>query len=336
MQESTPLHGSIYVKILAKTLRDQGYSEQQIFAGSGLKAMDFEAQRPTAPFGKVAAFFENAAKLTGNDILGLENGIKRDFHLSGLISYVGTASPTVLDALKNIACYRRVFSDAIEMNVDSLAKDGRLIWSFRVPTTVERRQHVEFSGIGLLVSMRLCTNREIRPDIVTFRHSRNTNLQAFARSFGCKVLFDQRENCIQFKPSDLELNLVTADNELYSVLTEYCDIVLQSKSRNTSDLLIDVERAIADRLTIGEATQHHVAKTLGMSARTLSRRLAKEGTTFFKTVENLRHSLAQRYLSNSDLVLAEIAYLLGYSGLSSFNDAFKRWTGKTPGQYRGN
>lgn len=336
MQESTPLHGAIYVKLLAEELRGHGYSEQQIFADSGLNAKAFEDRRPTAPYAKVAAFFENAATLTDNDILGLENGIKRDFHLSGLVSYVGTASPTALDALNNISRYRRVFSDVVEMNVDSLAKNGRLVWSFRVSSAIERRQHVEFSAIGLLVALRQCTNREIRPDVVTFRHSRNTNLRAFARAFGCKVLFDQRENCIHFKPADLELHLVTADNELYAILTDYCDIVLQSKSRNTSDLLIEVERAIADRLTSGEATQHHVAKTLGMSARTLSRRLAKEETTFFRTVENLRHSLAQQYLSNSDLVLAEIAYLLGYSGLSSFNDAFKRWTGKTPGQYRDN
>lgn len=334
MQESTPLHGAIYVKILAEELRGQGYTEQQIFVGSGLSAKSFEDRRPSAPFGKVAAFMENAAKLTNNDILGLQQGIKRDFHLSGLISYVGTASPTALDALKNIARYRRVFSDAIELNVDTLRKNGRLVWYFKVPSAIKRRQHVEFSAIGLLVSLRQGTNRDLCPEVVTFRHSRNTNLAAFARAFGCKVLFNQRENCLQFKAADLELPFVTADNELYAVLTEYCEIVLQEKSRNVSDLLVQVERAIADQLTTGEATQDHIAKALGMSSRTLSRRLAKEETTFFKTVEGLRRSLAECYLSNSDLVLAEIAFLLGYSGLSSFNDAFKRWTGKTPGQYR--
>lgn len=334
MQESTPLHGAIFAKILAEELRGQGYTEQQIFAGSGLNSKSFEGRRPSAPFGKVAAFMENAAKLTDNDIIGLQQGAKREFHLSGLISYVGGASPTALDALRNIARYRQVFSDAVEMNVDTLRQNGRLVWSFKVPSAIKRRQHVEFSAIGLLVSLRKGTNREIWPELVTFRHSRKTNLAAFARSFGCDVLFNQRENSIQFKTSDLELSLVTADNDLYMVLTDYCEIVLQDKSRNTSDLLVQVECAIADRLTTGKATQDHIAKSLGMSPRTLSRRLAKEETTFFKTVEGLRRSLAECYLANSDLVLAEIAFLLGYSGLSSFNDAFKRWTGKTPGQYR--
>lgn len=334
MQESTPLHGAIYAKILAEELRGRGYTEQQIFAGSGLSARSFKDRRPSAPFGKVAAFMENAAKLTNNDILGLEQGFKREFHLSGLISYVGGASPTVLDALKNIARYRQVFSDAIELNVDTLRQNGRLVWYFKVPSAIKRRQHVEFSAIGLLVSLRQGANRNICPEVVQFRHSRNSNLAAFTRSFGCEVLFNQRENCICFKISDLDLPLVTADNELYMVLTDYCEIVLQDKSRNTSDLLVQVERAIAERLTTGEATQDYIARTLGMSPRTLSRRLAKEETTFFRTLEGLRRSLAECYLANSDLVLAEIAFLLGYSGLSSFNDAFKRWTGKTPGEYR--
>ena len=112
----------------------------------------------------------------------------------------------------------------------------------------------------------------------------------------------------------MDLPLVTSENELYSVLTEYCEDILQKKSRNVSDLLVEVERAIADRLTTGEATQEHIARSLGMSSRTLSRRLAKEETTFFRTAEDLRQSLAESYLTNSDLVLAEIAFLLGYSG----------------------
>ena len=89
MQESTPLHGAIYAKILAEELRGRGYTEQQIFAGSGLNAKSFEDKRPSAPFGKVAAFMENAATLTDNDILGLEQGLKRNFHLSGLSRLAG-------------------------------------------------------------------------------------------------------------------------------------------------------------------------------------------------------------------------------------------------------
>ena len=77
-----------------------------------------------------------------------------------------------------------------------------------------------------------------------------------------------------------------------------------------------------------------VAKELAMSSRSLSRALAKLGTSFHAVVETLRKDLAHEYLKQSDLTLKEITFLLGYADISSFNHAFKRWTGKTPSDVR--
>jgi AraC-like DNA-binding protein len=77
-----------------------------------------------------------------------------------------------------------------------------------------------------------------------------------------------------------------------------------------------------------------VARELGMSARTLSRRLAEEGTTFARIVEEYRASMAKGLLQESDLQVTEIAFVLGYSELSTFSTAFRRWTGKTPLEFR--
>jgi AraC-like DNA-binding protein len=71
-----------------------------------------------------------------------------------------------------------------------------------------------------------------------------------------------------------------------------------------------------------------------MSRRTFSRALAKLGTSFHAIVETLRKDLALEYLKQSDLTLKEITFLLGYADISSFNHAFKRWTGKTPRDVR--
>ena len=72
-----------------------------------------------------------------------------------------------------------------------------------------------------------------------------------------------------------------------------------------------------------------------MSPRTLSRKLGRAGTSYFTILEELRKALAIRYLRESRLPLSEIAFLLGYSGLNSFSEAFRRWTGQSPGQFRG-
>jgi AraC-like DNA-binding protein len=80
----------------------------------------------------------------------------------------------------------------------------------------------------------------------------------------------------------------------------------------------------------GKAKAQTVAKALALSVRTLSRRLADEGTTFGEIVDQLRRSLALQYLKEPGMSLAQIAWLLGYEGSTSFNHAFKRWTGRSP------
>lgn len=334
MAKPAPRHGAVFVQTLANDLLSQGFSEQQVFSGTGFSPDLIAQDKPFAPFDDIARFFEHAAVLTGDDVLGFTQGAKREMRRSGLICYVGLSSPTVFDFIKNITRYRQVFSDAVEIDIESLKSDGILRWHFSVPTMVRRRQYVEFGASGLLFAMRQAANREFCPKLVTLKHLRNTNMDVMERFFGCEVRFGEASNAYHFHKADLDLPLVTADNALYDVLQEFCETVLQDKSRNLPPIVIKVERAIVDLLAKGEAQQDNVARALGMSSRTLTRRLAEEDTTFFKTLEGLRASLAMSYLRDSNLVLAEIAYLLGYSALSSFTEAFKRWTGQTPGQFR--
>jgi AraC-like DNA-binding protein len=77
-----------------------------------------------------------------------------------------------------------------------------------------------------------------------------------------------------------------------------------------------------------------LARGLGMSVRTLARRLAEQGLTPARLVEELRQQLANRYLAERTFPLGRITYLLGYSDLSAFTRAFRRWTGRTPSEWR--
>jgi AraC-like DNA-binding protein len=77
-----------------------------------------------------------------------------------------------------------------------------------------------------------------------------------------------------------------------------------------------------------------VAKALAMSRRTMTRKLEAEGTTFTALLDELRRNLALRYAASTDLLLTEVALLLGFSNAAAFNRAFKRWTGMAPIEYR--
>jgi AraC-like DNA-binding protein len=77
-----------------------------------------------------------------------------------------------------------------------------------------------------------------------------------------------------------------------------------------------------------------VARSLGMTKRTLARKLSDEGADFTEVLQQLRRELAVRYLDDPKLHISKIAWLLGFNDVSAFTHAFKRWTGKTPSQMR--
>jgi AraC-like DNA-binding protein len=115
---------------------------------------------------------------------------------------------------------------------------------------------------------------------------------------------------------------------------KYCEAVLANRRDDVSQLRTKVENAISSLLPHGRVRARDVARTLGMSERTLGRRLADEGLNFAEVLQHLRRDLAIRYLDNRKFHVSKIAWLLGFQQVSAFTYACKRWTGKTPSQMR--
>ncbi len=104
--------------------------------------------------------------------------------------------------------------------------------------------------------------------------------------------------------------------------------------RSRIDLAGRVRRAVTDTLSQGVPTLSAIASELGVGPRTLQRRLSASGHSFQGIVDMARKDLAQRLLQETELCLAEIAFLTGFSEQSGFTRAFKRWAGQTPRSYR--
>lgn len=333
---ATPVkkHSAVFSQMLAQVLLERGFDGDTIFEGSGFDAELLQAEAPVGYLVDSMNFFERAAELTNNRNLGFQLGKTRDIRRAGLICYLGLASPTVGGFLANFTRYSRVVSEALEIDMSRLFSEGSIDWEYAISPGLNKRQYVEFSSAILLNTMRLFCTSTITPRVVRFQHNRRSQAQEIEEYFGCRVEFGAARNGYDFTPEDLEQPLISADPQLLNVLQTCGDQVLAEMGRQLPSVVVEVERAIAARLTAGSVTLEAIAAGMGMSPRTLSRKLAAEGTSFFRLLEDLRKSLSKSYLRESDLGLAEIAFLLGYSGLSSFNDAFKRWTGNSPGQFR--
>ena len=156
-----------------------------------------------------------------------------------------------------------------------------------------------------------------------------------ARFVGTKVEFGADSD--EFALEDLdarELPLIHSDPYLNDLLLKYCEAALANKRGDRSHLRTRVENAISTMLPHGRVLAEDVARTLGMSDRTLARKLSDEGLNFTEILQQLRRDLAVRYLDDRKLHVSKIAWLLGFHEVSAFTHAFKRWTGKTPRQMR--
>ena len=131
----------------------------------------------------------------------------------------------------------------------------------------------------------------------------------------------------------MELPIVSDDGRLLRILEVHADALL-SERRTEAGLRSLVEDRLISALPSGRVQAEAVAEQLGMSVRSLRRRLAEEGTSFGKVLDRLRNRLALRYLEDEHASLKQIAWLLGYSEPGAFNHAFQRWFGTSPGGVR--
>ena len=279
------------------------------------------------------AFLDEAAKALKDDCIGFT--LARDFDLRelGLLYYVMASSVTLGEALKRLARYSNVTNQALVFRY----QDGnRLIISLRysgVPRHSDRHQ-IEFCMFAVLRICRMLTGQNLVPQHFMIAHHRSWGTSEMGRFAGTKVHFGADKDEFALNVDARELPLIHSDGYLNDLLLKYCESTLAHRRSDMSHLRTQVENAISSLLPHGRVFVEDVARRLGMSEKTLARRLSDEGLNFTEILQHLRRDLAIRYLDDRKLHVSKIAWLLGFHEVSAFTNAFKRWTGKTPSQMR--
>ncbi|MFO1060458.1 MAG: AraC family transcriptional regulator [Dongiaceae bacterium] len=326
---------AVWARVIADHLERSGRPAREILAAAGLDRAGLQQEGTRVPFRQHARLLDLAAEATGDGCFGLHLAAREvDIRDAGLLAYVGLSSRTLGEAVRNLARYGSVLNEAIRGTLELSEDAADLVIEVLDPSVRNRRQAVEFSAANVVRGCRMITGTELRPRGVSFAHPRNHEVDQFERFFGCPVSFGRARTVISLAPRQLLLPVATADARLLAVLTGYCREILAGREQTSPGLRHQIERILIDLLPRGEASAARVAKELGMSVRTLSRKLQASGATFAAILDALRADLATRYLGDRTLPLADVAYLLGYSDVSAFSHAFKRWTGKSPGQIR--
>lgn len=201
----------------------------------------------------------------------------------------------------------------------------------------ERRLGLRLSNENTLASVASII-REVSPEDFTplevhLKHPPPATTVAHERYFGCPIFFESEMDALLISSEDLTRPNRLGDEGITRFLLDHLDAELKKISADRT-LKQMVEDAIAQSLSEGVPKMTAVARRLGLSERTLQRRLGEEGLSFQTLVEGARRELAEGLLVQSDYSLADIAFLTGFSEQSAFNRAFKRWVDKTPAAYR--
>ena len=267
-----------------------------------------------------------ALRLTGNRALPLAIAGATPPGAFGIVEYVCRSAPTLGEALRQWVRYLNLLDDAVTV--------GLVVEGDRALLRVERESEApapashELCWALVARHARELATRPFRVIAVELAHRAPADVAPFRAWFDAPVVFDAATTQLVLPASALDAALVSADPALLAILTRAADELV--KQRPTDSLLTaQVVRALGEALRSDDAGVDAIAKRLGLTGRSLQRRLEDEGTTFKQVREDVRRELAQRYLDDG-LAIAEISFLLGFSEPSAFFRAFKRWTGQTP------
>lgn len=182
------------------------------------------------------------------------------------------------------------------------------------------------------ISREVCQH-PFSPEAVYFRHPAPADVSAHLAYFGCPVHFDTDRDALQVSRAQLAAPNRLGDPSISAFFDAHMEhelVDLPGDDALDQRVRIQVSQALSE----GVPSVADIADRLGVSGRTLQRRLAERGHAFQDLVDDARQDLAERLLRRTDYALAEIAFLTGFAEQSAFTRAFKRWCGKTPASYR--
>jgi AraC-like DNA-binding protein len=282
------------------------------------------------PIDRLQRFLDDAADAACDPFLGvhLAEQIRRGAY--GLLEFSCRSAPTIGEALRRIVRYISLLNELVEVTLEDGVIEQRIPGQ---PLCVGRHGN-EFFVAMLLVQARRLTDRPIVPSRAWFAHPAPRQLAPLVSLLGTDQLrFDCEKNGMALPRAVLEAPLASHDPALLALLDQQAEEALSLRS-SPSRFLGQVRQKVRDHLRDGLPTVDEAARELAMSPRTLQRRLSDEGTSWAQLVDEVRQELARRWVSEGARPLGEVAFLLGYSELSAFLRAFKRWTGVSAGEFR--
>ena len=323
----------LIARLAYRTAKARDVAVDRLLKLSNLTAHQIENPELRIPVRDQINFLNHVASALQDEFLGFHLAQIPDLRQFGLYYYVLASSETMIDAFQRGVRYTSLVNEGVSQKCIDGPELRLLLHYMGVSRHLDRHQ-IEFWMAGIVRICRQLTGLRISPSHVRFTHVRHGRCTELVEFFGHDVEFGAPVDEISFARRTRDLPVVSADPYLSDLLVKYCEEALSQRHAKSASFSSDVENAIVPLLPHGKARVEEIARRIGMSQRTIARRLSVEGVTFSRVLERLRFDLAKRYLTEGALPISELAWLLGYQDAGAFSHAFKRWSGQAPREAR--
>ncbi|MFG0379631.1 AraC family transcriptional regulator [Pseudomonas sp. zbq_18] len=324
-----------FVHSLADALQERG-----IAASALLEQFGLDSERLAQPQGRLSIprymrLGHAAIQLTGNPALGLEMGHLNRLNQLGLVGVTAAQAPNLREAARVITRFEPLYAQNYR-GQSSFHEDRRGAWlSFYSisPYNAYNRFVVDSVLAGWHSHLCQLSGNRVALDKVEIEFPAPDYAERYGAAFGCTVEFGATTNQLRLSQATLAMRNTAHCPSTWHQLLELCERELEQRTR-THSLRERITRLLGPLLHGHEPDLEEVAARLQLPVWTLRRKLAEEGTQYRAILNDTRHDLAMAYIRDTELAFGEIAYLLGFASAEAFQRAFKRWNGKTPGEFR--
>jgi AraC-like DNA-binding protein len=311
--------------------RAAGLDPARILADAGIAVADLAVPDKWVPAAAVSRVLERSATESGLEDFGLRLAGLRRLATLGPLSVVLSQEPDLRSALTLLCRYEHSYNEALRMRLD---EDGDLatmrLW-FEFGEPAPTRQAMELASAALLGIVHELLGRQWEPLSLCFTHRAPASLAGHRAVFGPRLQFGHEFTGLVFYATELDAANTASD----PLLRPYADQLRTAlRAPPAATVTGQVTNLVEMLLPVGRCSTHQVARSLGVTQRTLHRQLAAEGQSFSGIVHTTRGTLAERYLSADRYSLTDVSELLGFTAPSAFSRWFRQHFGVSPTQWR--
>ncbi|MGK5090911.1 AraC family transcriptional regulator [Deltaproteobacteria bacterium TL4] len=317
--------------ILDVAAEDYGFDVKKLLQHANIPIQLLEHPFARITYEQLLGLIERVLQYTQDEALGLHIGKKNMNY--GRVGEVMFNSSSLRQGLELCSRYQRVAMKGI--NFDWFENGDKLFIRIepQVPEMEVYRGIVEVIMTAVLTAGRNRMEQMPVPLEVSFEYETPSYLSKYEEAFPCPIRFNQPHNQMIFNSEVLDYQFINPDPTLFRIMLDVCEKLMKEMSDKDA-FTTNVKKLTEKMFDFQFPNFEIVARTMGTTPRTLRRKLNEEHASFQGILNEIRVKKATYFLNKTHLSMMEISNQLGFANASAFHRAFKKWTGKTPGEYR--